>query len=105
MIMSARTVWDQESIMNVSIERVRDNLIIVNLGGVSVYFSYETPVAFTVRGITYVSENMWSTTTGRHLSVIDGGTADAKRERLTYSAFTAALDSALSHIAIVKAGA
>jgi hypothetical protein len=39
----------------------------------TVYYSYATPVAFSVNGATIVSENVWSRTTGKHLTQIDGG--------------------------------
>ena len=44
------------------------------LGDVTVYFSYETPVAFEAPGHgLVVRENDWGNTTGKHLNWIDGG--------------------------------
>ena len=44
------------------------------LGAVTVYFSYETPVAFEAPGHgLVVRENDWGNTTGKHLNWIDGG--------------------------------
>jgi len=44
------------------------------LGDVTVYFSYETPVAFKAPGHgLVVRENDWGNTTGKHLNWIDGG--------------------------------
>jgi hypothetical protein len=44
------------------------------LGAVTVYFSYETPVAFEAPGHgLVVRENDWGPTTGKHLNWIDGG--------------------------------
>ena len=49
----------------------------------SLYFSYETLVAFsTERAGLIVRANEWGTTTGKHLSKIDGGTKEAKAERV-----------------------
>ena len=33
----------------------------------------------------YLSENVWSTTTGRHLTWIDGGSKEAKESRIKYN--------------------
>jgi len=44
------------------------------VGKLTFYMSYSTLVGFEdVDGSLYVSENLWSTTTGRHLNSIDGG--------------------------------
>jgi hypothetical protein len=48
------------------------------------YFSYKTLVAFTYNNQKHVIQNLWSTTTGKHLNWIDGGN---KKERLTKEAF------------------
>ena len=41
---------------------------------VRIWYSYRTPVAFSVEGgPIVVRENDWKQTTGRHLSAIDGG--------------------------------
>lgn len=46
----------------------------VEVGSVTVWFSYKTPVAFQVRGFPRViHENVWGPTTGKHLNAIDGG--------------------------------
>lgn len=46
----------------------------VYVGGLTVYFSYHTPVAFrSAQHGLVVSENMWGPTTGKHLNWIDGG--------------------------------
>jgi len=34
----------------------------------SIWFSYETPIAFRFRGEYRVSENLWGSTTGKHLN-------------------------------------
>ncbi len=46
----------------------------VDLGVLTVWFSYQTPVAFQVSGRPQVvRKNDWSTTTGKHLNRIDCG--------------------------------
>lgn len=50
----------------------------------TVYYSYATPVAFAVNGETTVSENVWSRTTGKHLTQIDGGD---KKSRIPHKEF------------------
>jgi hypothetical protein len=46
----------------------------VELGPVTVWFSYRTPVAFHIDGFSrVVHRNDWGTTTGKHLNWIDGG--------------------------------
>lgn len=44
----------------------------VSIGELDLYFSYETVIAFSYPGIgLVVSENCWSTTTGKHLNAIN----------------------------------
>ena len=64
----------------------------VSTGGVDLYFSYETVVAFNAGDGLVVSENVWSVTTSEHLNRIDGGSAEAKRMRRPYSEFTNQLE-------------
>lgn len=46
----------------------------VKIGKLTLYFSYETIVAFREEGhLEVVCENVWSSTTGKHLNWIDGG--------------------------------
>lgn len=46
----------------------------VEMPNVTVWFSYQTPVAFQVPGNPrVVRENDWGPTTGKHLKWIDGG--------------------------------
>ena len=53
--------------------------------GFTYFYSYNTLVAFehTLSGLV-VRENVWRATTGKHLNAIDGGSVDAKIERVTY---------------------
>ena len=55
------------------------------------FFSYDTLVAFSLNGNLSVRKNEWGVTTGKHLNLIDNGN---KKERLEYSAFSAALSDA-----------
>lgn len=67
----------------------RPNFCEVTVGDLSVYFSYQTPIAFyTPKTGRVVRQNDWSTTTGKHLNHCDGGSADAKRLRLPSNEFT-----------------
>src|SRR3972149_2372874 len=43
----------------------------VSIGQITVYFSYKTPVAFETPHGLVCSENVWSTTTGKHLNWIE----------------------------------
>ena len=52
--------------------------------GNTFYFSYKTLVAFSHNGNTYVRQNIWGNTTGKHLNWIDGGD---KKSRLTQEEF------------------
>lgn len=51
----------------------------VEIGPVTVWFSYKTPVAFLAPGTPkIVRENEWGRTTGKHLKWIDGFTSKDK---------------------------
>jgi hypothetical protein len=71
----------------------RANAITVNIGDVRLYFSYRTVVAFTTpqTGLV-VSENNWSTTTGKHLNWINPN----KKFRLKYDDFQKLLTKTLA---------
>jgi hypothetical protein len=66
----------------------------VNLGAITLYYSYETIIAYSDNqdGLI-VRENDWSTTTGKHLNWIDGGD---KKNRKPASVFNELLQSALT---------
>lgn len=50
---------------------LRPNFNRVDSGKVSVWFSYETPIAFTnSRGETVIRKNVWGSTTGKHLNAV-----------------------------------
>lgn len=58
----------------------------VHIGDLTLYFSYDTVVAFQAPGIPgiVVSENCWSTTTGKHLNWIDDGNKKARVKRAEF---------------------
>jgi hypothetical protein len=59
-----------------AVRRHAANFTEVVLGDLTVWFSYDTPVAFRVQGQRpVVRRNVWRQTTGRHLNEIDGSAA------------------------------
>lgn len=57
----------------------------LDIGVLTLWFSYDTVVAFQVDGhLRRVCENCWQTTTGKHLNWIDGGD---KKSRLAADIF------------------
>ncbi len=76
-------------------ENGRDNALCFSLGGVDVYFSYQTPVAFRAEGRLVVRENEWGPTTGKHLNSIDGGEPTQKKQRVSGADFERLLDQVL----------
>lgn len=64
---------------------MNNKLTEVEINGDIFYFSYETLVAVETKDYDrYVCENIWGSTTGRHLNYIDGG---AKNKRLSRQDF------------------
>ena len=55
------------------------------VNGYQVFYSYNTAIGINDNGKLILSENVWSTTTGRHLTWIDGGSKEAKESRIKYS--------------------
>lgn len=73
--------------------------IAVEVGDMTFYFSYDTCVAYWAPGEGMViSENVWSTTTGRHLNLIN----DDKSERIPYNEFEKKLKAALMRNGLVE---
>ena len=70
----------------------------IDVGFLTLWFSYDTVVAFAVFAVIdngwhkYVSENNWGPTTGKHLNAIDDRN---KRNRMKRSDFEAALEAVL----------
>lgn len=68
--------------------RTTKNLYSCTDNGITVFYSYQTPVAIQdENNILYVSQNYWSVSTGRHLTWIDGGSTEAKNKRLKNDVF------------------
>ena len=57
------------------------------VGQNTVYISYNTIVGITTPIDTYVSENVWSVTTGRHLNRIEELTGSNREYRMKYKDF------------------
>lgn len=85
--------------MDVSFQQIASNLNSVNVNGVRIWFSYETAVAFATAGRTIVHENIWSVTTAKHLTKIDGGSKEAKAERVDSQTFENMFRMALAQAA------
>lgn len=72
----------------------RPNFSRVDIGDLTVWFSYRTPVGFHHPETgTVVRENDWSNTTGRHLTEIDGGSREARKARISGEDFCRRLES------------
>lgn len=79
------------------LQQLASNFHLVRLNDVSVWFSYETPIAVQwVSGskiVLLVRKNEWSVTTGKHLNQIDGGN---KGERIDGKIFEKKLAKVIS---------
>jgi hypothetical protein len=72
------------------------NALKVTVGSVTVWYSYDQPVAFeTCATGLVVCENAWSKTTGKHLNIIDGGN---KSSRLPVAEFEKRLQTVISTV-------
>ena len=63
------------------------NLWFENIGSNTIYYSYNTAVAVKTPIDTYVSENVWSITTAKHLNRIEELTGSNKEYRMRYKDF------------------
>lgn len=73
---------------NLSIEFLGNNCYRIWIQGSGwIAFSYKTIIAFAQGGRLVVRQNDWSNTTGKHLNLIDGGTPEAKKARMTSAEF------------------
>ena len=73
------------------------NAIAIKVGALTLWFSYDTVVAFKVEGgLIVASQNIWGTTTGKHLNVIEPD----KGKRLEYSEFTSKLANLLNELGL-----
>jgi hypothetical protein len=69
----------------------------VKIGGLTLYFSYKTVIAYEFNGSTVVRENDWSMVTGKHLNAIDNGN---KKERITGEVFEKQLTELLDTLGL-----
>lgn len=63
----------------------------VRIGNLTLYFSYRTVVAFNDNNNFWISKNVWSNTTGRHLNCINRN----KSIRIDYEEFKVKLNECL----------
>ncbi len=78
------------------------NSLRVDIGALTLYFSYETIVDFHgVEGLK-VRQNDWSTTTGKHLNWIDGGGTLEKKKRLPGQEFEELLTKELARYGLTQ---
>ena len=56
--------------MSVTIESPMNNMTNVDLGNLTIVFSYKTPIAFYGSNGLVIRQNDWSATTGKHLNYI-----------------------------------
>jgi len=63
------------------------NLWYENIGSNTIYYSYNTTVAVKTPIDTYVSENVWSITTAKHLNKIEELTGSDREYRMRYKDF------------------
>ena len=73
----------------ISIESPATNFTLVHIGTNRVYYSYSTIIAFRVDSHLYISENIWGTTTGKHLNYINS----AKEIHIPNDEFNLLLDT------------
>lgn len=68
-----------ESYGNYSSSNYGAHALRVDVGDLTVWFSYKTPIAFRKLGADrVVRQNDWKQTTGKHLNAIDGGDKKAR---------------------------
>ena len=65
----------------------KKSLYYTTQGSNTIYYSYNTTVAVKTPIETYVSENVWSVTTAKHLNRIEELTGSNKEYRLLYKDF------------------
>jgi len=55
----------------VTLKKIANNFSVVSFGNTKLYFSYETLIGFQKGDQEFVRQNVWSTTTGKHLNQIN----------------------------------
>ena len=69
------------------------NANLVQIGPLTLYFSYRTVVAFRYNGKLRISNNEWGTTTGRHLNTICSDKAIREPHNVVEDALSAIMES------------
>ena len=54
--------------MDIKLKQIQNNFSVITVDNAKIYFSYETPVAFSANGMIEVIQNYWGSTTGKHLN-------------------------------------
>lgn len=75
-----------------------DNMTIVTIGDLKLYFSYRTVIAFEVDYEVVISKNIWSNITGKHLNWIDSDHS----KRISNEEFEAKLQNILEDKNLVR---
>lgn len=74
---------------------IQNNLYSVQINDLTIWFSYETAIAFQINAdFIYVSKNEWSNTTGKHLNIIDND----KAKRIDHKELLSQLSWNLTHV-------
>ena len=56
---------------NFSFTNELPNFNVIEIGSLTIYVSYTTPIAFRYKGDLVIRQNDWAQTTGNHLNTID----------------------------------
>lgn len=82
--------------------RLSETATLVEIGNLSIWFSYQTPVAFQVGGHPRViSNNYWGSATGAHINAIDSD----KSRRIGGTEFESRLKDVVATVDDVLEGA
>lgn len=78
-------------------QREVKNFKAVKIGGITLYYSYDTIIGFSTPNTNLcVTENIWGTTTGRHLNMISD-----KKDRIPRKEFLEKLDNIILDINVL----
>lgn len=77
-------------------QKLNRKLTTLEVGGLTIYFSYQTVIAFKVFGNLYISENKWGSTTGKHLNSINSD----KNIRISHSELMQKLNNLITEVGL-----
>lgn len=77
-------------LIDISIDHVAPNLSKVYFGDFGLWFSYTTPIAVTIKGLTYITEKKYSKTTSKHTKMI--ADLSSNNRKVTHTEFSDILD-------------